>query len=142
MSGPYLPRRSARASISSLARDGTTFAAPGSIENSPTVAAKWNLPLLSSVPQFLDPPTSRAAVVSASWREPIGVVRQGRPDRSYYHSYAGDPRYRRHHADNEMAILQHRPLLDMQFDEGGDILALLDFSGIAADLGDPLRKVN
>ena len=47
-------RCSARASISSRARDGTTLAAFGSIENSPTVAAKCPSPLRKLVAELLD----------------------------------------------------------------------------------------
>ncbi len=51
---PCPSRASARASISSRTRDGTTLAAFGSIENSPTVAAKCVGPAASCMAHLLD----------------------------------------------------------------------------------------
>ncbi len=118
------PRCSARASISRRARAGTTLAAFGSIANSPTVAAKWTSPAAERrwrSPR--SPSTSRAAAASASWRAPIGVVPAWSARPFDDDLDAGDPGDGGDDADIELLVLQHRPLLDMQFEERLDVAA-------------------
>ena len=59
-----------------------------------------------------------AAPASASRRSAIGTVPAWPAMPVRFAASRVAPAYRRHHADGKVLLLQHRPLLDMQFDIG------------------------
>ena len=101
-------------------RPGMTLVAPGSAVMAPTVPTR---PALVRLAEFLD---RDDAFGGAGQR----VAPQRHRHRAGVTGHAGEVRrqprgagYCRHHADGKVLLLQHRPLLDMQFDIGMQLAA-------------------
>ena len=79
-----------------------------------------------------------AAPASASRRSAIGTVPAWPAMPVSFAASRVAPAYRRHHADGKVLLLQHRPLLDVQFDIGMQFAARprrrTDMIGIEAEL--------